>query len=790
MPFSYAQYPGNGSTVTFTVPFPYLLRAHVKLYYGLSLQSGGYTQLLVDGVNYSWTSATQVQLTAAPVVGQTLSIRRETPTTSRLVDWNDGSALTADALDTADLQNFYAIQEHKDYIEALSINPSTNVADGSITANKLSSDAVTTIKIQDQAVTTAKIADQAVTTGKIADGAIVNADVNANAGIVASKLSFTQSGTGATARTVENKLRDVLSVKDFGAVGDGVADDTAAIQAAATAAVAQGKTLFIPKTSSFYNVPNGAITLTLADNTGLVIESDGAELRLTNSNGGGIIRTLSVSALTAAVGTNTFVSINGLVLDGRGVAEQWSETNFANIKLAYGIDSEAEYIKVSDCRFNQIFGYGIRAAGPYRATFVNNSFFKVGGRWYQANTFEAYGDGIYHRVVKEKGVLCTSNCNIIGYPGANYSRIGVTYEFSTTSYKARIEHCRIDNYSRAVHIEENSNIDLTIENCTLVGFWIGVYSLGSLGSARLRILNSYLQYGTGTFNSSAGWTANGSNLPTVIRGCYLTVSTTAFAANAGTNHVYTDTTFDYNSLVSTLSNHTATFTNCSFINIVTPGASYYFFSGTQRFRGCTFSGTANVAFGLSGGTPFAEVSNSVSFGPLLVATQAQDNRYEGFTPSSNLLAPGFRSNNGTAIYGPSRYNTFPDSDYWIGQGTANVTGGLSFTASKTTVPSPIWENLSKATLIVKWSDGTPVYRFTQAVFNDPTAYGAGYYHADLKRNAAGNWVADGVVTTKGAPSASGMQGTTADSLTWTATGGFAFIIDVMIIPRHMSTYIL
>ena len=229
MPFSYAQYPGNGSTVTFTVPFPYLLRAHVRLYYGLSLQSGGYTQLLVDGVNYSWTSATQVQLTAAPVVGQTLSIRRETPTTSRLVDWNDGSALTADALDTADLQNFYAIQEHKDYIEALSINPNTNVADGSITANKLSSDAVTTIKIQ----------DQAVTTGKIADGAILNADVNANAGIVASKLSFTQAGTGAAARTVDSRLKDVVSVKDFGAVGDGTTNDAAAIQAAIDYAQAQ-----------------------------------------------------------------------------------------------------------------------------------------------------------------------------------------------------------------------------------------------------------------------------------------------------------------------------------------------------------------------------------------------------------------------------------------------------------------------------------------------------------------------------------------------------------------------
>jgi hypothetical protein len=57
---------------------------------------------------------------------------------------------------------------------------------------------------------------------------------------------FIQTGTGAVQRTVESKLGDTVSVKDFGAVGDGVADDTTAIQAATTAAAAAGKTVLFP----------------------------------------------------------------------------------------------------------------------------------------------------------------------------------------------------------------------------------------------------------------------------------------------------------------------------------------------------------------------------------------------------------------------------------------------------------------------------------------------------------------------------------------------------------------
>jgi len=89
----------------------------------------------------------------------------------------------------------------------------------------------------------------------------------ANAGDV----PFTQQGSGASTRTVEAKLYEFVSVKDFGAVGDGVTDDTAAIQAAIDAVTPvlpgnpwdlngnPGGTVFIPqgkyKVSSTITIP-------------------------------------------------------------------------------------------------------------------------------------------------------------------------------------------------------------------------------------------------------------------------------------------------------------------------------------------------------------------------------------------------------------------------------------------------------------------------------------------------------------------------------------------------------
>ncbi len=70
-------------------------------------------------------------------------------------------------------------------------------------------------------------------------------------------VRFQQAGTGAVLRTVQDKSREIVSVKDFGAAGDSTTDDTLAIIAADAAAAASGCVLWFPR--GVYRCTDGII---------------------------------------------------------------------------------------------------------------------------------------------------------------------------------------------------------------------------------------------------------------------------------------------------------------------------------------------------------------------------------------------------------------------------------------------------------------------------------------------------------------------------------------------------
>jgi hypothetical protein len=68
--------------------------------------------------------------------------------------------------------------------------------------------------------------------------------------------TFSQTESGAVARTLQSKLADIIDIRDFGAVGDGVADDTNAILNAIAAATAANARIVLPVPKKYFLITN------------------------------------------------------------------------------------------------------------------------------------------------------------------------------------------------------------------------------------------------------------------------------------------------------------------------------------------------------------------------------------------------------------------------------------------------------------------------------------------------------------------------------------------------------
>jgi hypothetical protein len=184
----------------------------------------------------------------------------------------------------------------------------------------------------------------------------------------ANNVTYTPAGTGAVQTTVQTKLRESVSVKDFGAVGDGVTDDTAAIQAALNA----GDLVFFP--NGTYKITSVKLNynqhvfgegfdtkiLPTAGSNTFVLSSDNITIEDLFFNDTSLSYAEDTPTLTANCIYTDAVTYNaGFV---RGIqAIKISRCQFVNIKgAAIYINQSMRESYITECRF---FGMGNSSTG-------------------------------------------------------------------------------------------------------------------------------------------------------------------------------------------------------------------------------------------------------------------------------------------------------------------------------------------------------------------------------------------------------------------------------------------
>jgi hypothetical protein len=407
MPFSYAQYAGNGSTTSFAVPFPYLLKAHVKVYIGYSLLNGTYTSELVDGTGFNWTSSTQIQAVVAPANGQTLTVVRKTPDSSQLVPWQDGSTLIAADLNTADLQNLYVVQEQQDRNDAgitQSTAAQTAATAATTAANTATSTANTALSTANTALTNA---NNAVTTSN-------TASTNASAAVSTANTANTNASAAVTTANTASATASTASTNASAAVTTANAASATAATALSTAnTAATNASAAVSTANTASSNASAAVTTANTANTNASNAVTTANTASTNAtNAVNTANTASTNASNAVTTANTANTKADQAI--AAVSNSINYTLVANVAAIPGSPANNTYIEIADST-------GLESFSPLTgrpAGFVGDSgltsrlkYTTTGSTWQWLNYYANDSDA---RFLKKSGGTVSGNLAVTG----------------------------------------------------------------------------------------------------------------------------------------------------------------------------------------------------------------------------------------------------------------------------------------------------------------------------------------------------------------------------------------
>jgi hypothetical protein len=451
-------YTGDGSTVLYSFTFPYLEESDIFV----SVDG-------TDTTAYTLPNPTTISFNTAPANGASIRIYRSTNIDALDAEFYPGSSIRAQDLNGNFDQTLYVVQEvrngavladgsttfvgdldmggneiinlgtptsdgaavNKQYVDSrlgdVDVPGHTrwryNAAGGETSLSGIGSDGSTLqySATREQVFLNGALLQRGVdysaddgATVNLISGALVAGDVVdvqcvnnlSTAPGQAADVSFLQSGTGATLRTVESKLRDVVSVKDFGAVGDGVTDDTAAIQAAVANIQARtnGGCLYFP--SGTYIMSSGNISLDRSSDSTLGrVSIRGEDMYSTRIIYSGPQNACIDIIGNATIGENSsYSTISDLWLEGPSLA-----ANSVGISLniapfvkferlyitgffygTYGTDVDQFYAQSVIWRFNRVGSFFRKNPVPVAASTSTNNHVYISCGWFVNYNYGAF----------------------------------------------------------------------------------------------------------------------------------------------------------------------------------------------------------------------------------------------------------------------------------------------------------------------------------------------------------------------------------------------------------------
>jgi hypothetical protein len=322
--------------------------------------------------------------------------------------------------------------------------------------------------------TTIKISQLPPVTGALSSSDVVAA-VQSGTTVKATVASFgyQPAGAGAVATTVQAKLRQTISVMDFGATGDGTTDDGAAIRAAISSLPANGGGVYFP---------NGTYKVTAAvgdtSNTAIYVPT-GVRIYGASELGTKIVPGANNTVIFRVIGLNG--GIDNIQIDNPSN----TYTTVSGIRLA-PID-EAQTTTRSDVEFNNITNVSIRRVqeaivlkcGPrvggadsycYYNNFTNIDIRNcVIGVWLKIPNGGNPGSGVNrNRFINVRVGETGTNTGLQIDAGDTNTFVGCSFEGITsgTSPNATPTAIVVDYNSASYSCTDNKFYGLTIEACT------------------------------------------------------------------------------------------------------------------------------------------------------------------------------------------------------------------------------------------------------------------------------------------------------------------------------------